>query len=183
MCAVVIDVAADWSWRYDLDDFAEIESSIRLGQAGPSSEKVVPVSLQALPARVSGDTLALIEFGDDTTHPINPANAQFRSRSEVVFRVSCDLARANCIAGVLINPAHGISASVLEKSRPAEYALRQADRATAVVGEGWPDASRGHPRATFRNAIVAVLRSRIDFGSDQFRFCKLVMNSGCKVYH
>lgn len=177
--AYVVDEATDWSRRYDLDDFVDVEASTRLTETALFPADVVPTSLESLPASVSLETRTLIMRGDDPHCPIGAPNAHFASRSEVVFRVACDLARANCelqvIAGILVNPAHGVSISVREKSRPQEYALRQADRAKALVADGWPDVGKnGAPRPTFRNAMLASLRLGLKFSADRFRYRNLI---------
>jgi hypothetical protein len=177
--AYVVEEATDWSRRYELDDFAELEGAVRLTETALSPVDITPISLEALPVTVSKETAALIVHGDDLARPMGAPDAHFRSRSEVVFRVACDLARVGCgirvIAGILVNPELGVSTSVLEKSRPGDYALRQADRATAIVGQGWPDIYKnGSPRPTFRNAMLALLRLGLEFSSDQFRYRKFV---------
>jgi hypothetical protein len=178
--AYVVDESTDWSRRYDLDDFVELEASTRLTDTALVPADVMPTSMEGLPASVSLKTRTLILHGDDPDHPIGSPRAHFTSRSEVVFRVACDLARANCeiqtIAGILVNPAHGISASVREKSRSQEYALRQADRARAVVDTAWPDVGKtGAPRPTFRNAMLASLRLGLEFSCDRFRHRNLIL--------
>ena len=97
----------------------------------------------------------------------------------MVFRVACDMARAGCdeetIAGILVNPAHGISASILDKKNPKSYALRQARAALAAVSNGWPDADKvGRPRPTMRNTLVALQRTELSFAYDRFRYRKMV---------
>lgn len=177
--AYVVDDATDWSRRYDLDDFVDAEASTRFTEMALVPADVVPTSLECLPASVSLETRTLILLGDDADCPIGAPNSHFASRSEVVFRVACDLARASCelqvIAGILVNPAHGISSSVREKCRPQEYALRQADRAKAFVADGWPDVGKtGSPRSSFRNAMLASLRLGLQFSSDRFHYRNLI---------
>lgn len=171
----------DWSLRYSLDDFPQGEGS---GPAGPKGVvtrvgHIVPVSLNMLPSTVSPATRALIELGDDPERPRDKPGARFRSRSEVVFRVVCDLARQGCseetIAGVLINPAFGIARSVLEKTKAIQYALRQARSALAAVSNGWPDTYPGGlPKASMRNTVLALQRLEFTFSHDLFRHRKVI---------
>lgn len=177
--AYVVDEETDWSRRYDLDDFTDLEASIRLTDTALAAADVIPESLEALSVPITEETRMLIMHGDDVDRPRGGPDAHFASRSEVVFRVACDLARCGCevqtIAGILINPAHGVSFSVLEKSRPQDYALRQAYRAAACVGSGWPDVTKaGSPRSTLPNTILAALRLELKFSADRFRYRNLI---------
>jgi hypothetical protein len=85
-------------------------------------------SVDELPSAVSDRTKMLIVQGTDPEEP-----GKYPSRSEVLFRVTCDLVRAGCddntIAMVLLDPDFGISSSVLEKSRPEAYAAKQIAKA------------------------------------------------------
>lgn len=122
----------DLKLKYSLDDFCEVANELTAEplQTEVSELSVKKVELDFLPRTVPDFTLTLINKGDDPNHPRGGLNAHFRTRSEVVFRVACDLARANCsvetIAGILINPELEISNSILEKKNPRRYALRQA---------------------------------------------------------
>ena len=66
----------------------------------------------------------LIVNGEDIEKP-----TKYPSRSEVLWRVVCDMVRGNCddetIAAVILDPDFKISASVLDKSRPQAYAADQ----------------------------------------------------------
>lgn len=171
------------SSKYTLDEFPQGEAA---DPAGPKDTRltespldVVPINLEALPPSVLPVTRTLIELGDDPERPRDKPGARFRSRSEAVFRVACELARAGCavdvIAGVLINPAFAISNSVLDKKKPIPYALRQARSALAAVSDGWPDCDKGGtPRATMRNSVVALQRLGLTFSHDLFRHRKVV---------
>ncbi|HRP72154.1 MAG TPA: DUF5906 domain-containing protein [Luteimonas sp.] len=76
---------------------------------------------------IKDETLALIATGD---HPTEPG--RYGSRSEVLFRVCCDLVRADVpddvIFGVITGP-NAIAASVRDKPNPTTYAIRQIERA------------------------------------------------------
>lgn len=172
-------VEANWERRYSLDDFAEAQKSASGSHvASINEDDVSETSVEVLPSTVSAFTRFLIEHGDDLVHPIGSEAPHFRSRSEAVFRVACDLARAGCgdvtIAGVLINPSHGIAKSVLEKRNPKQYALKQARSALVAVSGGWPDADRGGPKSTMRNTVVALQRLGLSFTHDLFRYRKMV---------
>ncbi len=170
-------ITADWMRNYSLDDFSLVS-----GSAGPKrtvSTPIAPIFLDTIPRIVLSATRALIEHGDDPDRSRRSEMPRFRSRSEVVFRVACDLTRAlfseEDIAGVLINPAYGISTSILEKKSPKAYALKQAKAAKATVENGWPDVDRlGAPKATMRNAITALQRLELAFSHDLFRHRKII---------
>lgn len=174
-------VKAEWSLTYSLDDFPQGEGPEPAGPKGTitQDQRIIPVGLDVLPPAVPSLTRTLIELGDDPERPRDKPGARFRSRSEAVFRVSCDLARAGCpveiIAGVLINPAFGISHSVREKKKPIHYALRQAHSAMATISDGWPDCDKkGNPRVTMRNTVVALQRIGLRFSHDLFRHRKII---------
>ena len=169
-------VEADWSRSYSLDDFPQGSdpSPSAPGAVVAQEPDVVPLSIEELPSAVLPVTRTLIEEGDDPDRPRGRKGAHFKSRSETVFRVACDLAKLGCepsaIAGVLINPTYRISASILEKTDPIAYALRQAKNACKALSGGWPDCDRaGRPRATMRNTLVALQRLGLSFGYDRFR--------------
>jgi energy-coupling factor transporter ATP-binding protein EcfA2 len=174
-------IKADWSLSYSLDDFPRGEGPEPAGPKGVvvQAGRIVPVSLEMLPLSVSPATRMLIELGDDPDRPRDRPGARFRSRSEVVFRVACDLARESCpeemIAGVLTNPAFGIARSVLEKTKAIHYALRQARSASAAVSNGWPDTYPGGlPKASMRNTVLALQRLEFTFSHDLFRHRKVI---------
>lgn len=178
--AYVVDDLTDWGRTYPIDAFSE-------GLPDPEPTKpsaslpvhVAPMGLDDLPLSVTAATRAVIEVGDDPDRPRNSEAPRYPSRSEAVFHVACDLARAGCaenvIAGILINPDFGISASILERRTPIPYALRQARSAKAAVENGWPDCDKsGNPRATMRNAAVAIHRLGVSCSFDLFRNRKIV---------
>ena len=106
-------------------------------------------------------------------------DVRVRSRSHSVFSCAHALARVGCdeaqIAGILLNPEYGISASVLEKRTSQVYALRQAKRALEALASGWVDVDRkGKPRATFPNTLLALGRLDLTFAYDRFRYRKMV---------
>jgi energy-coupling factor transporter ATP-binding protein EcfA2 len=173
--AYIVRALTDFARAYSLDDVEEALASLRPAQTAPDAG-LGPIVLQAaddLPARVANSTRDLIQFGDDADNPIGSAKAAYLSRSHVAFRVVCDLAKAEVareiIAGILLNPQNGISASILDKPNPEAYARRQASRAYEVVSGAWPDVDRtGVPRATYRNALVGLQRMGLVPEFDQF---------------
>lgn len=176
---------------YQLDDFAEFKEAPKLPAASAGSDVdpavIVPASIDKLSISLSESVCELIIDGDDLSQPIGKPDARFPSRSEVVFCVACALARAGCdetaIAGVLMNPAYGISESILEKSGPQKYALKQARAALAAASNGWPDVTqRGKPRPTLHNAIVAFQRLGVQASYDQFRRRKMVQGHKLEAF-
>lgn len=166
---------------YTLEDFHLDVGPEPTGPKGAIAQNlpIAPIDLDTLPPSISPLTRTIIEHGDDPERPFSSDTPHFRSRSEAVFRVACDLARAGCaediIAGVLINPVFGISRSILEKRSPERYALRQARSALAAVADGWPDCDQnGAPKPTMRNALVALQRLGLSFAHDLFRHRKVV---------
>ena len=88
--------------------------------------------LSRLPEKVPSSTRAIIVQGED------PENlTRFPSRSEALFFVCCDLVRASVdddtIASIILDRDLAISASVVDKPRPNEYAARQIQRAHEEV--------------------------------------------------
>lgn len=85
-------------------------------------------SVDDLGEKVSQRVKMLIVQGDDPDDP-----TRWGSRSECLFYVVCELVRSGCdddtIACVLLDPDFGISASVLDKRRPEQYAARQIQQA------------------------------------------------------
>ncbi|WP_100962120.1 hypothetical protein [Bosea sp. FBZP-16] len=177
---------------YRLDEFTEFREpgplvSSAAAVAAPDAASIALVSIDQLPASVSEEIRRLIMQGDDLDHRIGTEDARFPSRSEAVFCVACALARAGwgeaMIAGLLLNPACGISESILEKSAPGKYALKQARSALIAVSNGWPDVTaKGNPRPTLRNAIVAFQRLGVQASEDIFRRRKMVQGLKLEVF-
>jgi hypothetical protein len=177
--AYLVEDETDWSRTYSLGDFDDPGPAAPAVMLSPTSGAIAPVEVDQLPQTVPEATLELIRQGDDPLKPIGSKDAHFPSRSEVVWRVACELARMGCsveqIAGVLVNPSHTVSQSILEKRKPGEYALRQAKQALAVVGSTWPDFTKdGRPRSTMRNAMLAMRRLQLRFAHDLFRCRKTI---------
>lgn len=185
--AYVVEELTDWTRLYDLNDFEDPEPAASALRQPVAMKPFAPVGLDDLPLDLSELTRRIIQKGDDLERPIGSPNARFTSRSEALFRCACDLARrgwaAEKIAGVLCNPNLGISASVLEKRKPAEYALRQATRACAAASTSWPDVTKsGLPRSTLRNTMLGMQRLELTFAYDQFRYRKTVEGAPIQEY-
>lgn len=178
--ARVVDEMTDWSRSYEPDQFGRDASSnvpsktAQEGVAGATAS--AKLEARDLPAALDDRIAAVARLGDDPERPRGSKNARYPSRSEAVFAVACALARmgknASEIAGVLINPALGISGAILEKKRPAEEALRQAHKAILAVGDAWPDGchSKSHtPLRGFQNTQAAILRLGLICRFDVFR--------------
>jgi energy-coupling factor transporter ATP-binding protein EcfA2 len=173
-------VDADWSRVYPISAFSTDDPSPAapkgaIATVGP----ILPLGLDALPPSVGGDVRQLLQLGDDPSRPLGSAAPRYPSRSEAVFRAACVLAQAGCtderIAGFLINPELRISDSVLEKRYPAKYAFKQARSARRAVENSWPDINKsGGPRASMRNAALALRRLGISLGFDLFRHRKMM---------
>jgi len=177
--AHVVEDETDWSRTYCLDDFDDPGPASPAVMLSSTSAAIATLEIDQMPNAISATIVELIRVGDDPSKPIGSKDAHFPSRSEVVWRVACELARVGCsveqIAGVLVNPSHGVSQSILEKRKPREYALRQAKQALAVVSSTWPDLTKeGRPRSTMRNAMLAMQRLELRFAHDLFRCRKTI---------
>lgn len=180
--AYVVADLTDWSRAYSIDQFGAAEDRQRSVSSVATSAPVgpiKPIDLASLPTSIAAITRTLIVDGDDLDAPIGTPSARYKSRSEPLFRVCCDLARAGVTdevaIAILINPDFGISTSVLEKRKPQEYALRQITSARRAVSDGWPDVDRiGRPKPTLRNAMVAIQRLGIQCEFDVFHRRKIV---------
>lgn len=182
VCAHLVTDLTDFSRAIAVEDFER--GLAQLGVTGAAKGKadnlpIILLSADDIPVDLPPFVVNLIRHGDDLAHPIGGQGSTYRSRSEVVFRVACELAKAEAdertIVGVLTNPANGISASILERADPASYALRQARQAARATGDGWPNVNKGgSPLSTFANALVAVSRLGLRFEYDEFRNRKRV---------
>lgn len=148
--AYVVEDETDWSRTCSLGDFDDPGPAAPAVMLSPTSGAIALVEVDQLPTAISATIVELIQIGDDPLNPIGSKDAHFPSRSEVVWRVACELARVGCsveqIAGVLVNPSHGVSQSILEKRKPGEYALRRRDRRSPwSVRPGPTSPRRGGP--------------------------------------
>ncbi|MER9684671.1 MULTISPECIES: virulence-associated E family protein [unclassified Mesorhizobium] len=179
----------NWSLSYGLDDFpVATPAFIGTGKAPvPSLDEIVPRSIDDLSVGVSEVLKQLIRTGDDSERPRGGHNPRHPSRSHSVFAGAHGLARAGCdettIAGILLDPRNGISASVLEKRNPKNYALRQARRATEALAAGWIDVERsGKPRSSMRNTLQALERLELTFSYDRFRHRKMLNGAALQEF-
>lgn len=135
-----------------------------------------------------GSLTDVIVIGDDPDNPRSSKKPRFPSRSEAHFSVCCSLARlgwdAGTIAGVIVNPAHGISEAILEKPNPKEYAYRQAEKAIAfVAGSTWPETYKsGAPKPSLINAIVGLARLGFNYSNDLFHNRKKIDGHALQAY-
>ncbi|MEW9836581.1 VapE domain-containing protein [Mesorhizobium marinum] len=172
-----------WNNSYKLDDFQESDLPTLAGRqtAVVNIADPKPLRLEDLPNGIGETALLrqLAETGDDPGRPRSGPNPRHPSRSHSVYAAAHALARAGCdeaqIAGILLNPKYGISASVLDKRNPRAYALRQATRALQSLETGWADTDKaGRPRATMPNTLLALGRLDLSFAYDKFRYRKMV---------
>lgn len=177
--AYVLDEATDFSRSYRLETFRQAPAKKIAPTDQISLADVRVVEPRDLPHSIEPGLRLLIETGDDPERPRSSENARFPSRSEARWAAGCALARAGIapgeIAGLFINPALGISESVLDKRNPKAEALREALRAHAAVDGDWPDLRKnGTPTPTMRNTILAIQRLNISCEYDAFKNRKRV---------
>lgn len=79
--------------------------------------------------------MVIVQGGD----PDDPT--KWNSRSETLFWVLCEMVRVglddDTIASIIMDPDFGVSASVLDKARPEQYAARQIQRAREEAIDPW----------------------------------------------
>jgi len=178
--AAIVEDLTDWTRSYPLSAFLRSTSDAVVWLEGDSFGNIPShVELAALPSQVSEFTRGLVLHGDDLSAPMWSGRARYPSRSEAVFKAVCDLLRAGCspeiVVSIILDPAYGISASVLQKSAPERYARRQIQSARETIATGWPDAGKGDtPRPTYRNAVIGLRRMGIVGEYDQFHQRKVI---------
>lgn len=129
--AHVVNTLTTWE-RYPLELFTQAPPVQQQGSSGAAKRGRVSVpgnlerfaSTDDLPVSLPDYTKMLIVNGADTENP-----NKYPSRSEVLWRVCCDMVRAGAtdeiIAAVILDPDFKISSSVLDKIRPEQYAAEQ----------------------------------------------------------
>jgi len=178
--AYVVEEMTDWNLTYPSVQFGKVELSKSASKGRVLTSKkvseVAEVAVRDLPEGLDERLVRVALTGDDSERPRGKEDARYPSRSEAVFAVACGLGRAGLsaeeIAGVLINPALGISASILEKRSPKDEALRQATKALLAIGDDWPDGVQpktGIPNSGFQNTQAAILRLGIVCRFDAYR--------------
>lgn len=176
-------VEANWQRVYELDDFSEGPQPAgpkgSIAVPGGAAIDIVAVGLDSIPQTIDQRIRRVIETGDDPDRPRGSEAGRYPSRSEAVFHVACELARAGVpetiIAGVLVNRDLAISESILERKDAKRHALKQARAAYAEISNGWPNADgSGRPRPTMRNAATALRRLGLQFSYDMFRNRKTI---------
>ena len=172
----------DFSRTHHAGEFEEVlRTSSKAVGLTPKAEvpdySLVPV--QALEVK-DPRLIAVIETGDDPDNPRGSANPRFPSRSEAYYSVCCSLARRGCtaeeIAGVILNPDHGISEAIHEKPNPKEYAYRQAEKAVAFIDSvSWPEVYQsGQPKPGLQNALHGLDLLGFTYSNDLFHNRKTV---------
>jgi len=128
--ALLVEDMTNWK-RHPVDAFAPAP---QMQQAGSTSARRGKVKIKGnlerfastddIPVKLQDYTVMLIVNGQDTENP-----TKYASRSEVLWRVLCDMVRAGAdddtIAAVVLDPGFKISASVLDKRHPEVYAADQ----------------------------------------------------------
>jgi len=127
------------AFEYPLSLFVKAEAKAGSAGRGKAAASSAPIpsniprlkSVDEIPG-IDDRTKMLIVQGND------PDDAtKYPSRSELLFKVVCDMVRADVpdeiMSAVLLDPDFGVSASVLEKPRHEGYAAKQIARAKDVV--------------------------------------------------
>jgi predicted P-loop ATPase len=87
------------------------------------------------------------------------------------------------IVKTIINPKFGISASVLDKTKPEVYARRQAKTAKDAVNKNWDYTANGKKiRPTLRNAHLAIVALGVVCTYDRFKGRYLVNGHAVQDY-
>lgn len=157
-------------FEYPLAVFTPVQGPSKQGSGSRPTTKSGQADTRNLPKLNSVDeipgisdyTKMLIVRGCDPDDP-----TKYASRSELLFRVVCDLVRADVsddmIASVLLDPDFGVSASVLEKPRPEAYAKKQIDRARdQAIADFEPNGDKP-PAPNRRNFRVALRKLGCEF--------------------
>ena len=179
-------VEADWGLDYPLEQFEFLRAprSKALANTSPAPAKATACDL---PDGIGEYTRALIMSGDDPERPRGAHNARYKSRSEAVYRAVCDLVRLGCtdelILNIVQNPDFGISASVLEKARPGDYAARQVASAREKCGDDWPDVTANkRPRSTYANVLLSLRRMELSTTYDSFHKRLFISGHALQAY-
>ncbi len=130
VAAVVVETMTNWV-KHPISSFTAAPKLQHAGSTSAARGKVtIPgnlprfASTDDLPVKLDDYTVMLIVNGTDVENP-----HKYPSRSEVLWRVLCDMVRSGCddetIAAVILDPDFAISASVLDKPRSETYAADQ----------------------------------------------------------
>lgn len=136
--AVVFEEMTNWA-KHSLSAFTpalkpSLKASTAAGRGTVEISANLPrySSTDDLPVKLLDYTVMLIVNGLD---PENPT--KYRSRSEALWRVVCDMVRANAdddtIAAIILDRGFKISAHVLDQRNPEAYAARQIAEAREEV--------------------------------------------------
>jgi hypothetical protein len=169
----LVDDLTDFTRRYSIDELEGVLPAADPDEPPPGASppavvtRPVEYDAEGLPVAISEETRAIILTGGHI------GSEGYKSRSEAVFRVLCDLARIGLepatMVPIITNPGFGISASILDKPRPEAYALRQAEKASSAVNSDWQRTKGGQIIPNLRNTQLAVMRLGAQVSHDRFR--------------
>ena len=186
--AHLVDEQTNFSRIYGIADFEGLldEDEADPANTGTSSEaaqvtKSVEYDEDGVPIDLTAETKQLILTGGKI------GKGGYHSRSEALFRVVCDMARArfpeSVIVKIITNPKFGISASVRDKAKPEVYARRQAKTAKDAVSRSWDYTANGkNIRSTLRNAHLAIVALGVVCTFDRFKGRYLVNGHAVQEY-
>lgn len=172
-------VEVDWSRAYKISDFAGNERLGGYPTVAALPDDVPEIDIDKLSVTIDGYTKTLLREGDDPSAPRGSNKPYFKSRSEALWRAVRELVRAGCddiiIAGLILNPALKISASVLDKPNPKRYAFKQIRWARAAVESEFPDTTKnGQLRPSLPNTKVALTKLAVECRYDLFKMLYLI---------
>ncbi len=168
-------------YRYELRQFEPAGPRKKSSRAREKAPVVVDMenirrieSLDELPQSVGPKTKVLIAQGTDPADP-----TKYPSRSEVLWRVVCDLVRDGVedevIYSIITDNRYAVSESVLDKvsdSAVERYALRQIERARVAAEEF--TCEDGKPVPSQRNVRIGIAKLGLELELDEFSGRSLV---------
>lgn len=166
---------SDFNLKYGIEQFGlPLPCQLAAGPAPALPQVIRPMSLEDADIDPTSSLGQPLMLGDDPDRPIGGENSRYPSRSEAVWAACCAMARRGAseevIAGILLNPIHGISASVLERRDAKAYAWRQALRATTASAVVFPFLTkRGDGRPSYGNALAGLNGMDVQFRRDLFK--------------
>ena len=168
----VVEELTDFTRRYPIEelagalrDFTQLRDSASLPSSAPArsvelDEDGLPVGLSEFDRRLAIDG------------PM-AGPCEYHSRSEGVWRFLCQCARLHVplavSAGIITNRRYAISESILDKPKPSEHAMRQAERAWEAVHSDFERTAQGLIKSTLRNTLLAISKLGIDCWYDSFK--------------
>lgn len=168
----------DFDRRYTLDDFGGLEKPGNSTQSMAVSSGGAKIAFRdPLDLGISEDSrlYRILLTGDDHEAPVGSKNG-LPSRSELRFATIHQLADLGLfhedIAGIVVNPALGISKSYYEHQsrQPEKLAMYEVTKALAQKIDDWPETyNSGKPKMGFMNAIHGLTRMGIEFSNNTFQ--------------